>query len=140
MTSKAIGNMISEFKTIRSFEREIFNSDSSLDNALEQEITLKHDIYIFKESTKPNELVKKKQKTPLNLKQAIILLNGRQKFLTLLKKEYFWKNKMTQEEGFPSILVKISDRKKLKILNPKQMLQRLPIALSQIKVAKTSEN
>ena len=47
---------------------------------------------------------------------------------------------MTQEEGFPSILVKISDRKKLKILNPKQMLQRLPIALSQIKVAKTSEN
>ena len=36
---------------------------------------------------------------------------------------------MTQEEGFPSILAKISDRKKLKILNPKQ-----------IKAAKTSEN
>ena len=62
MISKAISNMISKFKTIRSFGREIFNSDSSLDNALEQEITSKHDIYIFKEYTKPNELVKKKQK------------------------------------------------------------------------------
>ena len=100
MTSKAIGNMISEFKTIRSFEREIFNGDSSLDNALEQEITLKHDIYIFKESTKPNELVKKKQKTPLNLKQAIILLNGRQKFLTLWKRSISEKTKWHKKKDF----------------------------------------
>ena len=32
---------------------------------------------------------------------------------------------------------KVFDHSKLKILSPKQMLQRLPIALAQIKVGKT---
>ena len=33
-----------------------------------------------------------------------------------------------------------NDRSKLKILTPKQMLQRLPIALSQVKAGNSSEN
>ena len=33
-----------------------------------------------------------------------------------------------------------TDRSKLKILAPKQMLQRLPIALAQVKVGNNSEN
>ena len=32
------------------------------------------------------------------------------------------------------------DRRELKILTPKQMLQRLPIALAQVKAGKNSEN
>ena len=35
---------------------------------------------------------------------------------------------------------KVSDLSNLKILNPKQMLQRLPIAIAQVKAGSTSEN
>ena len=35
---------------------------------------------------------------------------------------------------------KVSDRTRLKILTPKQMLQRLPIALVQVKAGNMSEN
>ena len=35
---------------------------------------------------------------------------------------------------------KVSDNSNLKILSPKQMLQRLPIALVQVKTDNTSEN
>ena len=44
-----------KFKTIRSFGREIYNNGLSLDDALEQQIRLKDDIDIFKESAKPKE-------------------------------------------------------------------------------------
>ena len=37
-------------------------------------------------------------------------------------------------------VAKASDRKQLKILTPKQMPQRLPIALAQVKVGNKSEN
>ena len=51
------------FKTIRSFGREIYNNDLSLDDALKLQIRLKNDIDIFKESAKPKESVKKGIKT-----------------------------------------------------------------------------
>ena len=35
---------------------------------------------------------------------------------------------------------KFFDRKRIKILTPKQMLQRLPIALAQVKAGNISEN
>ena len=50
------------FKTIRHFGRELYNDSLSLDNAFEQQIRLKDDIDLFKESTKPKEPVKKKKK------------------------------------------------------------------------------
>ena len=37
-------------------------------------------------------------------------------------------------------VVKVSDHSNLKILSPKQMLQRLPISLAQVKASITSEN
>ena len=66
-----------KFKTIRSFEREIYNNHLSLDDALELQIRLKDDIDIFKESAKPKDSVRKEKKV-LTLKNAIIPLNGRQ--------------------------------------------------------------
>ena len=45
------------FKTRRSFGREIYNDNLSLDDALEQKI-----FGIFKESTRPKQPVKKEQK------------------------------------------------------------------------------
>ena len=62
--------------------REIFTNNLSLDDVLEQQSRLKHDSDIFKESAKPNESVKKEKKA-LTLKNAIIVLNGRQKVFTL---------------------------------------------------------
>ena len=35
---------------------------------------------------------------------------------------------------------KVSDNSYLEVLNPKQMLQRLPIGLAQVKAGNTSEN
>ena len=54
------------FKTIRSSRREIYNNYLSLDDAIEQQIRLKYDIDIFKESAKQKEC-----------KNANVSLNGR---------------------------------------------------------------
>ena len=56
-----------KFKTKCSFGREIYNSDLSSDDALKQQITLKNNIDIFKESKKPKESVRK-EKTAQTLK------------------------------------------------------------------------
>ena len=78
------------FKTIRSFGREIYNNDLLLDDALELQIRLKDDIDILKESTKKKR-TSQKRKIAVTLKNAIRLLNGRKMFLILLKIEYFEK-------------------------------------------------
>ena len=62
-----------KFTTIRSSGKEIYSNSLSLDGALEQEIKLKDDIDIFKESTKP-QIKEKKAKKALTLKNVIILL------------------------------------------------------------------
>ena len=98
-----------------------------LGDALEQQIRLKDHIDIFKESTTPREPVKKEKKT-LTIKNALMHLNGRQKALNAFESGIF--AKQAQGKGLASILAKVSDRKQLKILTPKQMLQKLPIALA----------
>ena len=55
------------------------------------------------------------------------------KFLTLLKAKYFW----LKSEG--AGILDLNDSK-LKILTHKQMLQRLPIALAQVKAGNNSES
>ena len=75
-------------------------------------------------------------------------INGRQEDLHAFERGIFPKGK--QGKGF-SILDqvahvakvsdhKLSDGKQLKILTPKQMLQRLPVALAQVKTDNTSVN
>ena len=65
-----------KFKTIKSFGREIYNNNLSLDDATEQQMILKsNNDKIFKETTKPKESIKNK-KSPI-LKNAIIILNRR---------------------------------------------------------------
>ena len=75
----------------------------------------------------------------------MILLNGRQKLLNALENGIFPKGK--QGKRLTSFLDrvanvsdrKVSDHKQLKILTPKQILQRLRIALAQVKAGNTSE-
>ena len=55
-------------------------------------------------------------------------------------------NKQCKGKGLPSNaalianVAKVSDHSNLKIFTPEQMLQRLPIALAQVKAGNTSEN
>ena len=79
-----------KFKTIRSFGREIYNNNLSLDDATEQQMILKsNNDKIFKETTKPKESIKN-EKSPI-LKNAIIILNRRQKLLNAFESGIFLK-------------------------------------------------
>ena len=79
-----------KFKTIRSFGREIYINNLSLDNALEQKIRLKDDIDIIKESTKLKESIREQKKhQPLKL-LSYFLTKGKN-FLMFLKVENFQK-------------------------------------------------
>ena len=56
--------------TIRYFGKEIYNNDLSLDDLIEQQMRLKDDINVFKESTKPKQSVKEKKKDLKILKNS----------------------------------------------------------------------
>ena len=70
------------FKTIRSFRRDIYSKIFTLNDVLEEEINLKDEIDKFKESTKLENQEKRKE---LTFENAIRLLNGRQKVLNSFK-------------------------------------------------------
>ena len=74
-----------------------------------------------------------------------MLLNGKQKVINAFKNEIIPKGKHTQGKERPSIFAdavrvsKTSDHKQLKILTPKQLIQRLLIVLAQVKPGNTCE-
>ena len=74
-----------------------------------------------------------------------MLLNGKQKVINIFKNEIIPKGKHTQGKERPSIFAdavrvsKASDHKQLKILTPKQLIQRLLIVLAQVKPGNTCE-
>ena len=94
----------------------------------------------------------KREKKGLTRKTSIIILNETQKVINAFESGIFPKTK--QGKRLTSFLGRIaqvargakvsdyevSDHKQLKILTPKQMLQRLSIALAQVKAGNTSEN
>ena len=79
------------------------------------------------------EIMRKKQKKKLLKKNLHNFLKAREIVLNGFKSKIF----LTKSTG-TGILN--TDSSKLKILTPKQMLQRLPIALAQIKAGNNSEN
>ena len=109
-------------------------------------------ILIFLKNLQNQKESVKKEKKALTLKNTIILLNGKQNFFNAFEGGIFPKEK--EGEGLTSILYRVafvvkvsdckvsnrkfSDPKQLKILTPKQMFQRLPIALAQVKAGNTS--
>ena len=74
-----------------------------------------------------------------------MLLNGKQKVINAFKNEIIPMGKHTQGKERPSIFAdavrvsKASDHKQLKILTPKQLIQRLLIVLAQVKPGNTCE-
>ena len=141
-----------KFKAIRSSGRKVYNNYLSLDDALEQQGRLQDNTDIFKEPTKLKESVKKWKKT-LTLKSAIILLNGRQEALNAFESGIFPKGKQGKGpisvldfvaciESCPTVrsLTVSSWYTNMNIYTPKQIFERLTIALAQVKADNTSEN
>ena len=89
-------------------------------------------IYNFISSTKPQNINKKKEKEIVK-ENLLNFYMGREVVLNAFRSKIF----STKSKG--STLLNI-DNSKLKILTPKQMLQRLPTALAQVKAGNNSEN
>ena len=113
--------MIFKSLKLRFFGKAIYSSIVTPNDALEEQIILKDVIDILNKSTEP----KKKKKT--KEKNTIRLLKVRQKVLNGLESKMFPVGKQIQRKG-------------IKILNPKQMLQTLPITLAPVKAGNTSQN
>ena len=105
---------------------EIYGGFITLDDALEKQIKLKDEIDRFKESTRLKVLEKKEQKV-LTFNNTIRLFEGKQKVLNGFESKIFPVEKLAQG-------------KRLKLLTLKQIIQRLPMALAEVKASNTSEN
>ena len=83
----------------------------------------------------------KKDKKENTFDSANALYEGRDLTLNAFRSAIF-PIKATKDEGHPRMLASrpLDLAKRLKILTPKQMLQRLPIALAHVKVVNTYEN
>ena len=86
----------------------------------------------FRKNTKPRSQEKKREKE-IVLKNLYKFFEGREKILDAFESKIF----LTKSKG-AGILN--PDHSKLKILTHKQMLQRLPIALAQVKAGNNSES
>ena len=88
----------------------------------------------FRKQVKPENLEKKQQKEGA-LENLYNLFEGRERVLNAFDSKIF--PIKIEGTGFSD---KGFDHSNLSILTPKQMLQRLPIALVQVKAGNTSEN
>ena len=86
----------------------------------------------FRKNTKPRSQEKKQEKE-IVLKNLYNFFEGREKILDAFESKIF----LTKSKG-AGILN--PDHSKLKILTHKQMLQRLPIALAQVKTGNNSKS
>ena len=85
---------------------------------------------------KSGNLKHKSEKQLYTIKTVKNLYDLRQKVINLLN-DYL---KIRSEAIYKSNQNNMTEGKGLKILTPKQMLQRLPIALAQVKAGNNSEN
>ena len=86
----------------------------------------------FRKNTKPRSQEKKQEKE-IVLKNLFNFFEGREKTLDAFESKLF----LTKSRG-SGILN--PDHSKLKVITSKQMLQRLPIALAQVKAGNNSES
>ena len=124
--------LFKNFQTIKTFGRDIYNGDITLKQADEDQNNLLIEIINFKNKTKPQDPEEIQNKKDI-VKNLYVLFGGRERVFDAFESEIFpVKSKGT---GFLNF-----DHSKLKILTPKQMLQKSPIALAQIKVGNDSES
>ena len=113
------------FKTIRSFGDDIYSSKITINEADQEQSDLVEYILNFNNKTRPkNKDDKKNKKSILNSAQN--LYHGRELVINAFKSGLF--------------PLKSTTRTGLKILTLKEMLQRLPIALAQVKAGNNPES
>ena len=120
------------FQTIKTFVRDIYEGKITIEGADEYQTNLSVEIMNFRKNTKPRSQEKKQEKE-IVLKNLYNFFEGREKTLDAFESKIF----LTKSKG-AGILN--PDHSKLKVLTPKQMLQRLPIALAQVKASNNSES
>ena len=76
------------FRTIRTFGRDIYNGEITLKEANEDQASLLNEIMNFRDKTKPQD-EEKKQKKKMFLKTCITFLRAEKKSLMLLIVKYF---------------------------------------------------
>ena len=110
------------FQTIKRFGRNIYEGKITIKEVDEYQADLSLEIMNFRKNTKPRSR-EKKQETEIVLKNLYNLFGGREKVLAAFESKIFLTN--SKGAGFLNL-----DRSKLILLTPKQMFQRLPIALA----------
>ena len=120
------------FQTIKTFGRDIYEGKTTRKEADEYQTHLLAEIMDFRKNTKPRSQ-EKKQENEIVLKNLYNCFEGREKILEGFESKIF----LTKSK---SAGILNPDPSKLKILTHKQMLQRLPIALAQVKAGNNSEN
>ena len=120
-----------KFSTIRTFGEDICDGKITLEEADESQSDLLGEIRNFNDKTRPQAL-KKKQIKKVTLNTLNNFYDAREMILNGLKSKTF----LTKSAGTALFN---TDNSKLKILTPKQMLQRLPIALAQVKAGNNSQ-
>ena len=123
-------NIFQNFRTISTFGRDIYNRTITIEETDEDQIDLLVEILNFRKKAKPKNPEKKQQKEDV-LKNLYYFIEGRERVLNAFDSKIF--PIKIEDTGF-------SDHSNLKILTPKQMLQRLPILLAQVKASNASEN
>ena len=103
-----------------------------LEKVNEYQTDLLAEIINFKKNTKPRSQEKKQEKE-IVLNNLYNFFEGREKILYAFESKVF----LTK---FKSAGILNLDHSRLKVLTPKQMLQRLPITLAQAKAGNNSES
>ena len=121
-----------KFNTIRTFSKDIYEGEITFEEAGEDQSDLIDEIKKFVYKTKPKS-DKKKQEKEDTINNLCNFFNPRKMVPHGFKSKIF----LTKSKGSDILN---SDQSKLKVLTPKQMLQRLPIALALVKAGNNSEN
>ena len=131
---KASGNTYDfrNFRTIRNFGKDIYEGEITLEEADKDQSDLLNEIKNFSDKTRPKS-PEKKQEKEIASDNLYKFYSAREMVLNGFKSKIF--SIKSKGSGLLN-----TDRSKLKILTPKQMLQRLPIALSQVKAGNNLES
>ena len=121
-----------KFNTIRTFGEDIYNDKITLEEADENQSDLLGEIKNFNDKTRPQTFKKKQMK-----EDTLSTLNNFYKAREMVHNGFKSKIFLTKSTGTG---LSNTDHSKLKVLTPKQMLQRLPMALAQVKAGNNSEN
>ena len=113
------------FATIRSFGESIYNGKIKIDEAEMKQTNLLENIMNFSNKSRPRSK-KEKDKKQNAFDSINTLYEGRELILNAFRSGIF---PMKEKKG-----------KGIKILTPKQIIQRLQFALAQVKAGNTSEN